>query len=133
MRLPEILDELLRFIPFRKGVGIPRVALQDVEIGGAVIPAGDFVHVSYLAANRDHSVFSDPHTLDPGRPSHPHMTFGWGGHHCVAAPLALEELRVALGALLTRLPKLRLAVPENQVRWDTVTIRRFPLELPVTW
>jgi cytochrome P450 len=51
-KLPQAIEELLRHIPFRQGVGIPRAATQDVELGGAVI-AGDFVHVSYLAANRD--------------------------------------------------------------------------------
>ncbi|ORT60107.1 cytochrome P450 [Streptomyces sp. CB03238] len=132
-RLPGVLDELLRFIPFRKGVGIPRVALEDVEVEGVLVRAGDFVHVSYLAANRDPRVFRDPHVLDPDRPVQPHMTFGWGGHHCVAAPLALAELRVAVGALLARFPGLRLAVPAREVAWDTATIRRFPLRLPVRW
>ncbi|MFE9451913.1 cytochrome P450 [Streptomyces sp. NPDC006739] len=132
-RLTDTLDELLRLIPFRKGVGIPRIALEDVEMEGTLIGAGDFVHVSYLAANRDASVFPNPHTLDPNRPTRPHMTFGWGGHHCIAAPLAFEELRVALSTLLDRLPGLRLAVPPDEVRWDSTTIRRFPLQLPVRW
>jgi cytochrome P450 len=132
-RLPRLLDELLRHIPFRKGVGIPRVALEDVELEGVLIRAGDFVHVSYLAANRDPEVFVEPDVLDVDRSSHPHMTFGWGGHHCVASTLAIAELRTAIGALFTRLPRLRLAVPGQDVPWDTQTIRRFPLELPVTW
>ncbi|MEU2913005.1 cytochrome P450 [Streptomyces massasporeus] len=132
-QLPRLLDELLRHIPFRKGVGIPRVALEDVELEGVLIRAGDFVHVSYLAANRDPEVFADPDALDVDRASHPHMTFGWGGHHCVASTLAVAELRTAIGVLFTRLPRLRLAVPAQDVAWDTQTIRRFPLELPVTW
>ncbi|MDN3293493.1 cytochrome P450 [Streptomyces ficellus] len=132
-RLPEVLEELLRFIPFRKGVGIPRVALADVELGGVLIRAGDFVHVSYLTANRDPAVFPRPDELDPDRPPRPHMTFGWGGHHCIAAPLALAQLRIAIGTLLERFPGLRLAVPAHEVRWDTGTIRRFPLRLPVSW
>ncbi|MFE7774468.1 cytochrome P450 [Streptomyces sp. NPDC057445] len=131
--LTAVLDELLRFIPFRKGVGIPRVALEDVEIGGARIRAGDFVHVSYLTANRDPERFADPGTIDPDRPSAPHMTFGWGGHRCIAVPLAMAELEVAIGRLLERFPDLRLAVPAEEVRWDTETIRRFPTELPVAW
>ncbi|NEE07369.1 cytochrome P450 [Streptomyces sp. SID7499] len=132
-QLPRLLDELLRHIPFRKGVGIPRVALEDVELEGVLIRAGDFVHVSYLAANRDPEVFADPDALDVDRASHPHMTFGWGGHHCVASTLAVAELRTAIGVLFTRLPRLRLAVPAEDVLWDTETIRRFPLELPVAW
>jgi cytochrome P450 len=131
--LTDVLQELLRHIPFRKGVGIPRMALEDVELDGVRIRAGDFVHVSYLTANRDPKRFPDPHVLDPDRPYQTHMTFGWGGHRCIAVPLAMAELEVAIGRLLERFPRLRLAVPPEEVRWDTETIRRFPLELPVTW
>ncbi|MEU8540761.1 cytochrome P450 [Streptomyces sp. NPDC048717] len=131
--LPQILNELLRYIPFRKGVGIPRVAKEDVEMDGARIRAGDFVHVSYLTANRDPERYPDPDAIDPDRPSEPHMTFGWGGHRCIAVPLAMAELEVAIGRLLERFPGLRLAVPPEEVRWDTETIRRFPIELPVAW
>ncbi|MFE2635930.1 cytochrome P450 [Streptomyces scopuliridis] len=131
--LTQILDELLRYIPFRKGVGIPRVATEDVEMGGVRIRAGDFVHVSYLTANRDPERFSDPDVIDPHRPPTPHMTFGWGGHRCIAAPLAMAELEAVIGRLVERFPGLRLAVPAEELRWDTETIRRFPHELPVAW
>jgi cytochrome P450 len=131
--LPRVLEELLRFIPFRKGVGIPRIATEDVDISGVTIRAGDFVHVSYLAANRDPDKFDNPNVLDPHRPAGPHMTFGWGGHRCIAAPLAMAELQAAIGILLVRFPRLRLAVPAEDLRWDTQTIRRFPIRLPVSW
>ncbi|MFF3750970.1 cytochrome P450 [Streptomyces sp. NPDC002018] len=131
--LTRVLDELLRFIPFRKGVGIPRIATEDVEIEGVTIRAGDFVHVSYLTANRDPKRFTDPDVIDPDRPPTPHMTFGWGGHRCIAAPLAMVELEAAIGGLVNRFPRLRLAVPVEDIRWDTETIRRFPIELPVAW
>ncbi|MEU1164900.1 cytochrome P450, partial [Streptomyces sp. NPDC005921] len=131
--ITDVLHELLRWIPFRKGVGIPRVALEDVELEGARIKAGDFVHVSYLTANRDPERYPDPHVIDPDRPTAPHMTFGWGGHRCIAMPLAMAELEVAIGRLVERFPGLRLAVEPQELRWDTKTIRRFPLELPVAW
>ncbi|MGX5185359.1 cytochrome P450 [Streptomyces avermitilis] len=131
--LTAVLNEMLRFIPFRKGVGIPRVAVEDAEVDGVKIRAGDFVHVSYLTANRDPERYPDPDAIDPDRPSLPHMTFGWGGHRCIAVPLAMAELEVAIGRLLERFPELRLAVPPEEVRWDTETIRRFPIELPVAW
>ncbi|MEU2778254.1 cytochrome P450 [Streptomyces sp. NPDC007162] len=131
--LTDVVHELLRCIPFRKGVGIPRVALEDVELDGARIKAGDFVHVSYLTANRDPERYPDAHEIDVDRPSVPHMTFGWGGHRCIAMPLAMAELEVAVGRLVERFPSLRLAVPAEDLRWDTETIRRFPLELPVAW
>ncbi|MFI1497327.1 cytochrome P450 [Streptomyces platensis] len=132
--LPQAMEELLRFIPFRKGVGIPRVATEDVELSGVTIRAGDIVHVSYLTANRDGRKFDRPDELDLEREDRPsHMTFGWGGHHCLGAPLAFTELEVALGALLERFPELRLAQPAEDVRWNTNSIWRYPLELPVAW
>lgn len=132
-RLPRTLEELLRHIPFRKGVGIPRIALEDVEVGGVLIKAGDVVHVSYLTANRDAAKFDRPDELDPDRPSIPHMTFGWGAHHCLGAPLATMELEVAFSTLLTRFPALRLNVPPEDIEWNTTSIWRYPLALPVTW
>ncbi|WP_445281935.1 cytochrome P450 [Streptomyces sp. DSM 118148] len=131
--MTDVLHEMLRYIPFRKGVGIPRVALEDVELDGVHIRAGDFVHVSYLTANRDPARYPDPDVVDLDRPSAPHMTFGWGGHRCIAMPLAMAELEVAIGRMVERFPRLRLAVSPEEVRWDTKTIRRFPLELPVAW
>lgn len=131
--LPQAVEELLRFIPFRKGVGIPRVATEDVELGGVTIRAGEAVHVSYLAANRDPARFERPDELDIERPASPHMTFGWGAHHCIGAPLALMEIQVAIGTMLRRFPQLRLAVPAEEVRWNQESIWRYPHELPVAW
>ncbi|MFG3371334.1 cytochrome P450 [Streptomyces sp. NPDC090032] len=131
--LPQALEELLRYIPFRKGVGIPRVAMQDVELSGVTIKAGDIVHVSYLTANRDARKFDRPDELDLHRSGPSHMTFGWGGHHCLGAPLATTELLTALGTLLKRFPDLKLAKPAEEVRWNTTSIWRYPLALPVTW
>ncbi|RKN41270.1 cytochrome P450 [Streptomyces hoynatensis] len=131
--LPQAVEELLRYIPFRKGVGIPRIATEDVELGGVTIRAGDAVHVSYLAANRDPGRFERPDELDFERPASPHMTFGWGAHHCIGAPLALMEIQLALGTMLRRFPGLRLAVPAAEVRWNAESIWRYPHELPVAW
>ncbi|GAB7108476.1 cytochrome P450 [Streptomyces phaeofaciens JCM 4814] len=131
--LPQAIEELLRFIPFRKGVGIPRVATEDVELSGVTIRAGDIVHVSYLTANRDGRKFDRPDELDLERTGPAHMTFGWGGHHCLGAPLATAELQVAIGSLLERFPDLRLAKPAEEVRWNTTSIWRYPLALPVLW
>ncbi|MGR8007360.1 cytochrome P450 [Streptomyces hypolithicus] len=131
--LPGAIEELLRFIPFRKGVGIPRIALEDVELGGVTIRAGDVVHVSYLTANRDERKFEGPGDIDIERPAVPHMTFGWGAHHCLGAPLAAMELEVVFATLLDRFPLLRLAVEPGEVRWNTTSIWRYPLALPVAW
>ncbi|GAA3177560.1 MULTISPECIES: cytochrome P450 [Streptomyces] len=132
-KFPQALEELLRFIPFRKGVGIPRVATEDVELSGVRIRKGDIVHVSYLTANRDGRKFDHPDELDLDRNGPSHMTFGWGGHHCLGAPLAATELEVALCTLMRRFPALKLAVPAEEVQWNKNSIWRYPLALPVTW
>ncbi|WP_329388073.1 cytochrome P450 [Streptomyces sp. NBC_01716] len=132
-RLPAAIEEMLRFIPFRQGVGIPRVATEDVELSGTRIQAGDAVHVSYLNANRDGEVFTRPHELDPRRESAQHMVFGYGPHRCPGAQLARMEMQVALAALLRRFPKLRLAGEPGDIVWNAESIWRFPLALPVRW
>jgi len=132
-QLPQAIEELLRFIPFRHGVGIPRVATEDVPLGGVTIRKGEMVHVSYLTANRDALVFERPDELELGRPGGPHMTFGWGTHHCIGAHLARMELQVAIGTLLRRFPQLHLAVTPEQVPWQTGSIWRSPQALPVAW
>lgn len=132
--LPQALEELLRFIPFRQGVGIARVATEDVEVGGVLIRAGEAVHVSYLTANRDPSVYADPDELDLERTEGPvNMTFGHGQHRCLGSHLALMELQVAIGTLLRRFPRLRLAVPASELDWNSGSIWRFPQTLPLAW
>ncbi|MFI8185684.1 cytochrome P450 [Actinacidiphila glaucinigra] len=132
-RIPQAIEEMLRYIPFRKGVGIPRIAVEDVEMGGVLIRAGDVVHVSYLTANRDPEKYDRPDELDLDRAGTPHMTFGWGGHHCLGAPLATMELQVAFRELLRRFPDLRLAKPADEVRWSATSIWRYPVALHVAW
>ncbi|MBT2384267.1 cytochrome P450 [Streptomyces sp. ISL-11] len=132
--LPRAIEELLRFIPFRQGVGIPRVALEDVKFDDVVIRAGDTVHISYLTANRDDLAYERPDDLDFERPDPmPHMAFGYGSHHCLGSHLARMVLQVAIGTLINRFPELRLAVPAEEVQWNTVSIWRYPLTLPVAW
>jgi cytochrome P450 len=109
------------------------VATEDVRIGGVTIREGETVHVSYLAANRDERTFGYPDDLELDRDGAPHMTFGWGQHHCIGSHLALMELEVAIGSLLARFPRLRLAVPAEQLEWNTSSIWRYPLALPVVW
>ncbi|MFF4532653.1 cytochrome P450 [Streptomyces sp. NPDC001407] len=132
--LPQAIEELLRFIPFRQGVGIPRVALEDVDLDGVTIEAGDTVHVSYLTANRDEMIYEHPDELDFERKDPAvHMAFGYGSHHCLGSHMARMVLQVSIGTLLNRFPELRLAVPAEEVQWNTVSIWRYPLALPVAW
>ncbi|WP_225829009.1 cytochrome P450 [Streptomyces naphthomycinicus] len=130
---PRAIDELLRYIPHRNAVGLSRIALSDVEIGGVRIRAGDPVYVSYLAANRDPAVFPDPDTIDFQRSPNPHVAFGFGPHYCPGGMLARLEEELLMDALLDRVPGLRLAVPPDQVAFRRGALIRGPEALPVTW
>ncbi|MEV5607668.1 cytochrome P450 [Streptomyces sp. NPDC052225] len=131
--LPQAVDELLRHIPHRNGVGLPRIATEDVEVGGVLIRAGEAVYASYLAANRDPDTFPDPEAIDFDRTGTAHVSFGHGPHHCIGAMLARMESEVMLGALLTRFPRLRLAGDPAETLWQSKGFIRGPQALWVTW
>ncbi|MFH8407379.1 cytochrome P450 [Streptomyces sp. NPDC018019] len=129
--IPDAVEEFLRYdSPITTATF--RYAAEPLALGGAEIAAGDVVLVSPGAANRDPARFTDPDTLDPARRAG-HLSFGHGPHHCLGAPLARLEARIAFQALLTRFPGLRLAVPPADVRWRHTRLMRGPVRLPVTW
>jgi biflaviolin synthase len=130
---PQAVDELLRYIPHRNAVGLSRIAMEDVEIAGTRIRAGDAVYVSYLAANRDPEVFPDPETIDFSRSPNPHVSFGFGPHFCPGNMLARLEEELMVDALLDRIPGLRLAVAPEKVPFKKGALIRGPEALPVTW
>jgi cytochrome P450 len=131
--LPQAVDELLRWIPHRNGVGLPRIATEDVEIGGVLIRAGEAVYASYLAANRDPAVFKNPHDVDFDRTGTGHVSFGHGPHHCMGAMLTRMESEVMLSTLLRRYPELRLAGAPEETVFQSKGLIRGPKELIVTW
>jgi cytochrome P450 len=122
-------EELLRYeSPFQF---VTRTVLEDVEIGGATVRAGDTIMLLLGSANRDADVFVDPDDLDVGRASNRHLAFGRGIHFCLGAPLARLQIRAALESLARRLPDLRLASPD--VTWVDNFEFRGVTALPVTW
>ncbi|MEU4896114.1 cytochrome P450 [Streptomyces sp. NPDC044780] len=127
------VEELLRIIPLGSGSFRARVATEPVELCGVRIQPGETVFAPTVAANWDPDVFADPGRLDIDRSANPHVAFGHGVHHCVGAQLARLELQVALGVLLRRLPRLRLAVDEGEIVWKTGMQVRGPKSLPVQW
>ncbi|GAA0529870.1 biflaviolin synthase CYP158A2 [Saccharopolyspora subtropica] len=131
--VPRAVEELLRYVPHKRGVGQPRVATEDVEIRGVRIRAGEAVYVSYVAANWDEEVFADPGRVDVDREEIPHLAFGHGPHYCMGPLLARMEEQVLLEGLLDRLAGVRLAVPVEQVPWQRDALIRRPVALPVTW
>lgn len=129
-RIPAAVEELLRIIPLGVHAGSPRVAAEDIELGGVVVREGEAVLVSPSAANRDPAVFTDPERLDLDRRPEHHLTFGFGPHFCLGASLARAELQVLTERLVTLVPGLRLA---GEVEWRTTSRVRGPRELPVAW
>lgn len=131
--VPDAVEELSRIIPISASAGFTRIAIEDVELSGQTIRAGDAVVAELGIANRDPEVFDHPEEIDFHRGNVPHVTFGHGVHHCLGAQLARMELRVVLESLLRRLPGLRLAVPVEQISWRTNRLIRGVDALPVSW
>lgn len=129
--LPAAVEELMRMLSIAEG--LLRVALEDIEIAGTTIRAGEGVVFSTSVINRDPDQYEDPDTLDFHRSARHHVAFGFGIHQCLGQNLARVELEIALGSLLARLPGLRLAVPAEDVRFKRGDTIQGMLELPVTW
>jgi len=111
---------------------INRVNPRDVIWHGIAIPAGAPLMLGVMAANRDPAVYPDPDRFDVRRRPAAVMTFGYGKHFCLGAPLARAEVDVALRVLLERLPDLRL-VDDGGVRISGTIHQLFrgPNRLPV--
>jgi hypothetical protein len=105
------VEELLRFESPVQNMG--RTTTRDVELHETVIPKGSRVLLLIGAANRDPRVFADPDRLDLGRQIRRHLAFGEGIHHCLGAPLARLEGRVALQRLLRRFPAYEVVEVER--------------------
>ena len=130
--VPGAVDELLRYVsPVQF---LPRrVALEDVAIGGVVIRKGDGVFALNPAANRDPAIFPDPDKFDVHRDASHHVAFGFGIHQCLGQILARLELQIVLPLLLQRLPNLRIAAKDGEIRFkDDMQIYGVH-NLPVAW
>jgi len=128
-RWPAVIEELLRFHSPVQATPPYRTAAA-VRIGGVTIPAGEMVLPSPLAANRDLRQFAEPERLHITRPAS-HLAFGHGIHHCLGAPLARLEARIALSALFDRFPKMRLAVPPEELTMQASLLVNGLIALPV--
>jgi cytochrome P450 len=126
------VEELLRFLGIVHS-GIPRTTTQDVEVGGVTIPADSLVVLALAAANRDPGLLAGADRLDVTRDAGGHLAFGHGVHHCLGAPLARMEMRIAFPALLRRFPRLSLAVPFEEVGFRAFHFIYGLQALPVTW
>ncbi|MGH3010065.1 MAG: cytochrome P450 family protein [Gaiellaceae bacterium] len=130
--LPRAVEELIRYDgPVERT--LTRWASVDVELGGETIRRGEAVIVILGAADRDPERFDAPDELEVTAERPRHLGFGRGSHFCLGAPLARLEAEIALGTLFRRLPGLRLATPETELRWRPVPLFRSLSALPVAW
>ncbi|WP_243793756.1 cytochrome P450 [Saccharopolyspora gloriosae] len=131
-RVASAVDELLRYLNITHN-GRRRVALEDIEIAGQVIRAGDGLVVPNDIGNRDPAVFDDPDRLDIERDARSHVAFGFGVHQCLGQGLARMELQVVYGTLYRRIPGLRLAAGLDDIPFKHDGAVYGVHELPVTW
>ncbi|TDT42701.1 cytochrome P450 [Streptomyces sp. BK208] len=108
-----------------------RFATEPLDMGGHRIAPGEAVMVDLNAANRDGTRFDDPDRFDIRRPTAGHVAFGHGIHHCLGAPLARMEARIAIRSLLERCPRLELDTDPHLVPWRHGILVRGPHRLPV--
>jgi hypothetical protein len=122
-------EELLRYDSPVQFTG--RVVLEDVEIGGKTIRAGQGLTTLLASANHDPEVFEDPETLDLTRDPCPHLSFSAGIHFCLGAQLARLEGQIALSTIVRRFPDI--AIASDKLEWRPAPILRGVVALPVTF
>jgi cytochrome P450 len=112
--LEPAVEEMLRYDSPVQNT-LPYRTTEPVEVGGETLPQGAMVFLALLTANRDERQFPKADELDIRREGAAHVAFGHGIHHCLGAPLARTEGRIVFGALAERFPRLRLAVPAEEL------------------
>jgi cytochrome P450 len=130
-KIPMAVEEFLRY--FSIADPIPRLATEDVEVGGVTIKAGEGVIASALAANFDPDAFTDAAEFDVERGSRSHVAFGYGPHQCLGQNLARQELEIVFETLFRRIPELKLAIPIEDIPFKEHGGVYGIHELPVAW
>jgi cytochrome P450 len=127
--LDTAIEESLRWTtPAR---GFLRTAIEDIEIRGVPIRAGQKVYLLFDAGNRDPEVFENPWDYDISRPNaSSHLSFGYGPHLCIAANLARMEARLLFTALLDRFDTITESGQPREIRQ---LLRNGWYELPLTF
>ncbi|MCT9081146.1 cytochrome P450 [Streptomyces fulvoviolaceus] len=130
--LADAADELLRYLTIVH-MGQRRLALEDIEVGGQAIRAGEGIIIPGATGNWEADHFPEPERLDVTRNARRHMAFGFGIHQCLGQPLARLELQIAYQTLFRRIPTLRLATDIEKLPFKDDGLVYGVYEMPVTW
>ncbi|AMO62595.1 cytochrome P450 [Mycolicibacterium phlei] len=126
------VEELMRYLSIIQN-GQRRIAVEDIEIAGETIRAGEGIILDLAPANWDARVYPEPDKLDLSRDASGQLGFGYGRHQCVGQQLARAELQIVFHTLLRRIPTLRLAVPIEEIPFKHDRLAYGVYELPVAW
>lgn len=127
------VEELMRYLSIIQN-GQRRVAIEDIEISGETIKAGEGIIIDLAPANWDAKTYPQPDKLDLRRENTgQQLGFGYGRHQCVGQQLARAELQIVFHTLLRRIPTMRLAIPFDQVPFKHDRLAYGVYELPVSW
>jgi cholest-4-en-3-one 26-monooxygenase len=126
--LPGAVEEMLRWAT--PVMNFRRTAMQDTELSGQKIKAGDKVVIWYISANRDEQAFEDPFKFDVERTPNEHVAFGGGGpHFCLGANLARMEINVMFDEVLNRLDDIEMTAPPARLRSNFINgLKHIPLK-----
>lgn len=124
-RIKDAVEESLRIESPQQEM--PRMATQDIEVGGETIRAGDSVFLNYGSANLDPTRWENPHVFDIDRKSKLHFAFGRGIHQCFGAPLGRMQMRVTAEELLRRTASFELAGDIERHVWPRLSVEKMPL------
>jgi len=125
--IPQAIEEILRFWTPARLLG--RTTTRDVEVAGRLIPKGAKVGLNWSSANRDAETFEDPDTVNFDRKPNRHIAFGYGIHRCVGAPLAREQLRIAVEELLSLTEDFVLGGEPQNSTWNHIGPSKLPIRL----
>lgn len=126
--VPKATEEIVRWTS--PVIQFCRTPVEDLELRGQKIPAGENLCLLYPSANRDEAAFEDPDTFKVDRSPNPHIGFGIGEHFCLGANLARLEIRIALEKLVPRLERVELAGEMERMRSSFLGgVKRMPVRV----
>lgn len=126
------VEELMRYLSIIQN-GQRRIAIEDIEIAGETIRAGEGIILDLAPANWDPAAYPEPDRLDLSRDAGGQLGFGYGRHQCVGQQLARAEMQIVFHTLLRRIPTMRLAIPFEEIPFKHDRLAYGVYELPVTW